>query len=526
MIRGERKFISKGTNKIDVDVNIHNRFDIKVFDAKTRELKQEARGFNVICKGLWGALLRDYSVNPYNSQGEYFDEIRFGQGSGTPSENDTNLFSQIDKRDCKSNISKENYDAPSGVYYITKYIKLESLECVGKTITEVGIGVNSNASNLTSTLCTHAMLEDMNGNPISITKTDTDVIYIYATVYVHMNPYGLYDKGSIQFLRYDTNNFYRFLAGSLSNCYLALMNVCVNRYGTKGTGTQSGSTYTYYLTADCTNGNLDFTRTYDLENKKMKYKMSRMNSTVGNIGGIHMFMFTYYSTSRNSHGPSMFMLVGGDWYPYTEIKNEAVGTGDGTSVDFALDFQRARDVQVFIDGVETIDFTVDYAPATTDNQHYYFEQLETFSTPENHVYRYIHETNTFAGTRVLYNPFYEMGVKQMYKYRDTAIYVSNDLSDWVEIGPAATSTNYSFAIPEEYQHYKYWKCISTSSSGGYFPYGVVWANDYDGKALHLNNPPADGAVITANYKTDTIAKDADHVFDMEIEFSFGEYLEA
>ena len=36
-------------------------------------------------------------------------------------------------------------------------------------------------------LCTHALIKDMNGNPVVITKTDTDIITIYATVYLLLN---------------------------------------------------------------------------------------------------------------------------------------------------------------------------------------------------------------------------------------------------------------------------------------------------------------------------------------------------
>lgn len=524
MIRGKKKMVNECTNKVNVDVNIHNRFDIKVFDSKTGELKNEARAFNVICKGLWGALIRDYGVNPYNGMGEYFDVIRFGQGTGVPSVDDTNLFNQIGSKSCRDNISKELYTKKTGIYYITKYIKLDSSEYVGKTITEVGIGVDSNTAKLTSTLCTHAMLEDMNGNPVSITKTDTDVIYIYATIYVHLNPYSLYDKGSIQFLRQNTVlTIHRWLAGSCIG-YGIPHGMYVNRYGTKGTGTQSGSTYTDYRTKDHSLGSLSFTKTFDVENKKITFKAGRMESTIGNIGGIRSFLMGIDSTGSNSYAFA-WIVVGGDWYPYTQIEDEAVGTGDGVTVDFALDFQRARDVKVYVDGVETSDFTVDYAPATTGENHYYMDMLDTDSTVEYHGLAYIYETGSFTGTRVFYNPFYELGIKQMQKYRDTTIYTCNDLENWVEIGPASTSNNYSFAIPEEYQHNKYWKAVSTSNSGGYFPSGLVWANGYEGKALHFNNPPASGAVITADYKTDTIAKDANHVFDFEMVFSFGEYVE-
>lgn len=49
---------------------------------------------------------------------------------------------------------------------------------MGATITEVGISDTTNAIN------THALITDAEGNPLSITKTDIDVVVIYATVFI------------------------------------------------------------------------------------------------------------------------------------------------------------------------------------------------------------------------------------------------------------------------------------------------------------------------------------------------------
>ena len=43
------------------------------------------------------------------------------------------------------------------------------------------------------------------------------------------------------------------------------------------------------------------------------------------------------------------------------------------------------------------------------------------------------------------------------------------------------------------------------------------------KNIHFDTPPAAGAVITADYTTDTIAKDANYVFDLSVTIQLGEY---
>ena len=66
---------------------------------------------------------------------------------------------------------------------LKRKIQLGTSTANGSTLTEVGVAYGASSSNL----ATHAMLKDMNGNPISIPKTDTDIINVYATVYAHWN---------------------------------------------------------------------------------------------------------------------------------------------------------------------------------------------------------------------------------------------------------------------------------------------------------------------------------------------------
>lgn len=167
--------------QIDINYSIHNRFDIKVFDAKTNELKQEAKAYNIIVNKLWERML---SNNNY--QGDWFRHICVGSGTGTPSVSDTDLFhreytsSTWDFNDGLSNSKRYAYS--NGVFSSKASIIIPALSLVGVNITEVGIGWTSGITNI---LSTHAMIKDLSGNQISILKTDTDIIQIIATVYVH-----------------------------------------------------------------------------------------------------------------------------------------------------------------------------------------------------------------------------------------------------------------------------------------------------------------------------------------------------
>jgi hypothetical protein len=133
----------------------------------------------------------------------------------------------------------------------------------------------------------------------------------------------------------------------------------------------------------------------------------------------------------------------------------------------------------------------------------------------------------FMGTTVLYNPDYaDVGIVKFhtaayYSTSDVTIWVSNDLEEWTKVRDwSGSSGNVQAEIPSEYQHYKYFKIYLASGSNdldevyGDFPANIVFAS-----------APAVGDVITIDYDTECIPKDADHVFDASITFTFGEYTE-
>lgn len=515
MIRGN--LIKKPPNReAHFKASIHNRFDIEVVDAATGKVKETAVAYNTICDKLWTELTSGKS---------YFNYIQYGRGSGTPAASDTSLFSRIS--DASAGTATYSFDYETGVFSARRDIQLTASTAVGETITEVGIASASGNGNL----CTHAMLQDMNGNQISIQKTDLDVINIYATVFVHFNQYG-YDNGSLR-LTFTKEALQHSLAARFagSGGTYSLPNYA---YASSSYGFSTGVSGGGYAPYDLTNrsGTVSATVTWNNSEKTLTFKANRLEASSFNIGGIRRICFAYDEISYyGTTAPLLFMYPGGSWFPYSNIVNEAVGTGDGTTKDFALDFPFAHDMKVYIDGVETTDFTLDYAPSQygTDSNNYGYavqmEYLDTKSTVDNHIPLIAKVTGNynseFSGTRIFYNPCYELGIEKIYISYDVTCYVSNDLKTWTQIAKDALS----YTVPTEYQHYKYWKGVSTSNSGR-FAYQMSPPSTYVGKALHLNNPPPEGAVITADYHSDCIAKDANHVFDFSAVIHFGEYTEA
>lgn len=148
-------------------VNIHNRFDIEVRDAKTGLLKKSLLSYNIVLNQMYTRLCGGLS---------YFVNIHFGSSTGTLSATRTSLFNHLGT---KAAVDEEIVKAiPLSIW--KRKIVLNPEEFVGSTISEVGIAFGATNTNLV----THSLLKDSEGNPISIVKTETDVITIYATVFV------------------------------------------------------------------------------------------------------------------------------------------------------------------------------------------------------------------------------------------------------------------------------------------------------------------------------------------------------
>lgn len=524
MLRG--KIVKKPpVREATIDTSIHNKFDIEVVDAKTGNIKQRAQAFNVICNNLWSILFNT------STRKTYFNYIHYGTGSGTPSASDTSLFTYLGGKAVITSDQVRKYNPTTGIYYLRRRISILETENNGSTITEVGIASDSGQS----TLCTHAMLQDMNGNQISIEKTSTDIINIYATIYIHSNPKG-YDKGSIR-LWYQNDiglsgstSFFKIFDGSATGLDgSACFNLGYN-LGSKGYlgwkiaypyGTLTGISYTF-----------------NSSEKSILMKVGRLPASNGDNSQGHGItrINSYYEhgSSYTTRYISMSLTVGGDWFPYSEIVGEAIGTGDGETKDFALNFNFAHDAKIFINGVETADFTLDYGIHYDEinSAMYMLEALDARSTGDNHIpfvggaYSTYETRNWYTEKIIFYNKMYIIGIASITMSNYIKVEASNDLTNWEILAEYTSKSSKTLQIPEEYIHYKYFRLTADINAGDSSISKINLPASYTGKVLHFNTPPEAGAVITANYRSDTIAKDENHVFDLSVKIKLGEYSES
>ena len=489
---------------------IHNRFDIEVRDAATGELKQRARAYNLICDTFWDRLLPDQTGTEWTSS-EYFNYVLFGGGSGTPSASDTQLFEKIGSKNAFAGTTTYSADYNTGVYYRQTVVTLQAEEYVGETLTEVGIAYDD------THIVTHALLQDMNGNPISIEKTDTDVIKIYAIVFVHFLAGGWYNggitlPGDLSFLSYF--NGARSFQSKFRRTKIA------QRTG----GDNNGGTTNMEVTVSRTNKTISLSTRIAAGEYNLPIRAMEIRFTSGNSLSVY----------------SAFWITPGSWFSPPAIIAEAVGTGDGTTTGFSTAFPVKTAGTVYVDGVAASDVTMRAGPADAAHiENWMNACLSGVSVKGYAESAYQINNNSLkielgpgAETMPLENPFASRGIQTIRSSNYTnpnkqlTVLASDDLVNWSIVGIiAGSSTIVDMSVPSAFRGKLYWKL--QNSDDAYTSYYVQFVADAPDTSHNIvfETPPAAGAVITADYTPDCIAKDENHVFDLNMVLTLGEYQE-
>ena len=462
---------------LQLNHKLHNRFDVEVIDAVTGKIKQIAVGYNTILNQFWTRLFKNQAV---------WSHIQYGTGTGTPSASDTGLFTYLGGATASAATYDDSHYA-EGWSSFTKSITLDTQTAVGATLTEVGFaGASSNQA-----LCTHALLEDMNGNPTTITKTDKDIVIIYATVYMHWDTEG--------------NNGIKFIPASH----------WFGEYKASGSlvlGKAFGS-------AQYTIASTGTTPVANSSNKTWTWGTMRVTAADGNVGGVSHILLT--------DAGAFDVDISGVY----QITGESVGTGDGTQTEFSLAFDSPYDITVYVDGVEVTSGITTYPELS----HYeikthfsstyisylnYLDVIDGHSTPTLIIPK--QQKSTSKGTWYYYNPYYATtGIDSICSYvgynGSSDIYASDDMTNWTLISEHKAS----ITVPVAYKKCKFWKEVYNSAAGNYRLFYPIF--ETQPKAITFSTPPAAGAVITADYKTPFLPKDINHMYDFSLTVTLGEY---
>lgn len=478
---------------------IHNRFLVEVIDADTGEVKQKAQAFNTVLDKWW-----DYPDTE-------IDFIAYGRGSGTPSPKDTALFSQISRSSITMQVDTSTLI--QGYISCSGSIQLGPSTSVGETITEVGLCKYYTSGNtLYPVLVTHAMLQDMNGNPISILKTNTDIINIYGTVFLHFDPVG-YQGGSI--LQADTSGFLgRFCGG-----YASQSDNKIKMYGSALFNNDStGESSAPAVSAG--------TPTWDKSTKTYKIPFGRAAVTTANVaGGLCMLYFVNHSVILGSKAAEFFTI-----HPtgLSSILGEAVGTGDGETSQFQTKFNFPLNATVYVDGVaKTEGVTVFPDCNYATSMHRYFLRLSNHCTKDRIFVSDLQSSSSRSigsnSTAFFEYLFYNAApiASLTFAATNVSLYASDDMDQWDLIGTTGSTTaSRTLEIPEAYGNKRYWKVVTKSNA---VSISEGQGKDLNTYAIRFDEPPANGSVITIDYDTPMIPKDENHVMDMSLSFQLGDY---
>lgn len=481
---------------IDAKLNasIHNRFDVEVVDATTGEVRQRAQAENVILDQMWAKTNTYYVFYNWNKY------IHIGSGTGTPTSSDTKLFNFIGGIAASTTTEKV---IDQHTFSVQQKISLTETQYVGSTITEIGV-----ASSATDTdLRTHAMLQDMNGNSISIVKTATDIINIYATIFLRIA-----EQNGILIFPYSESSFGTPHMSDFVRCFLGLGYNSDPFYSGQ---LQNGDMYS--SNGPSASG---FSTVWTPASKKLVATLPRIAASAGNYNGFNSITFT---CKTGSYDYAKFMQVDSSVFSNTAILSETIGTGDGTTKDFSTLFPVSSGATIYINGVQNSAVTVDTGDIIKPESSRDF--FRAFKLIDGAKYYVSYASNNFMAGGELISYFENthsgvIGISSIASSKGDyvkTIELSNDLTNWVAVTPGSS-------IDERYQYYKYLRvtCSSVNSNPVYMYFTPVMNKTLTSN-VHFATAPASGAVITADYHTSVIAKDVNHVFDFSLSLQFGEY---
>lgn len=166
-----------------MDHKLHNKYNLEV--VRNGETIQEIESYNTLTNKFFEVLPNLSVENSSNSTYGSYKYIRgrlcIGDGSGTHTPDSTTLFNQLYDKECYLNGYQLGGSHRGNVFTFQAKYTLAENELVGKNLTEIGYKYDY------STFMSLSALKDKHGSPISIQKTDVDVIYITYTLYIEIN---------------------------------------------------------------------------------------------------------------------------------------------------------------------------------------------------------------------------------------------------------------------------------------------------------------------------------------------------
>ena len=555
-----------------MDINIDLRDCIK-FDntyhfklIRDGKIIQEETTHNIVCKDFFG--------DGYNTL-----DLFLGNGKGTPSYDDTSLFNIIwgktnftpKSQSFDSNVSDDGKEAYAA--NILKYSIPASSEYVG-TITECGIGDYTSAdSGPINELYTHALIYDAEGNPISIKKTDLDVLEIEVVFKIVAK-----ENDILKLCPWKHNPLHQIVCEKESLKFQKAMKPRISAM-LSSTLTKTGGLYCSMITSGGFNSKPGYymknwtdikikneNATFNPDTKIMTIPSCRLGTTFEDdeqlfIKGLTICNAFYIPFPNNSIFPT-----------YT-IENIDVGTGDGEQSIFTcpLGYFVNHSEQIKIDGVlqrEGVDYIIEENSLGCSNLMASNESIITGGVSSNRAYNYplflsckdvaTHSDNDINVGNIPYGfnsakplffdclkptrvNYFQMGKGLNLSGNFSFFGRNSEEEDWNEITSFNYNSSETSSLTFEEVNYRYYKVSTDSSSvveydsnanahyvraniqnnpSCYFKKDDLCMFGYKGRGIIFINPPTAGSVITMSADTDLPMKNNNFVLDFAITLQF------
>lgn len=469
-------------------MKIHNRFDVIVEDVETGKVRLHGVGYNTVLDSF------GFSFSP--------DSIAFGSGSRDVSimPNRNSLVQRIGRmpiskveRSWEGNTLKTTYQAQP----------IEASQFVNSSITEIGLFNDRNY-----TTFTHSFINDSEGNPLTILKTNKDIITFYATVFITIEDDWRVKHTGNDCAIFDFSRYYV----PYSSGYLSMDSF-----------TPSG----------VKQGDRDIVYSFDLSNTQ--------------LNGLAIRVF---------YNSNQFVTIPNTGYQGSYVKKEKLEGADGSKTLFNLKWSDGQNLSLFKNNVmleKDVDYSIISLVKVNDNVFCHAQSIETDAIFDG-FYQGVVEDNQFIKTIPRKDVFDAVLKSEKYMYlhrgigfvaRNLSYYIVN-LRDFVDVDFCQVRyyANKKNVLYKRYRILGYdgskWVSILESNLqdikdikqavskvrinkvkvellepiDSSFPYKVIpWVFLYrtSGDMIKLSVPPTVDDVVEADYFVNYIPKDENHI---------------
>lgn len=479
---------------------LHNRFDFEIYDVKTGKTEY-AQAENIVLNNMWTRVC---------DGSNYFNYIGVGKGTGNLSPTRTTLFNHLAY---KSAVAVETvYDTDTTVH-VTKSVTFSETEANGAW-TEVGILYGTSTA---SNYVTHALITDSEGNTITINKTNTKIVTVYATVYIEL-------------LAPISGNYY---------CATGIKNMIIKNLIDGSSA--SGIFFTSLLTAEgkpsiiAGHDSLYLSWNSDAANKRRYSGLVRLTSENGNYPIRGMIVYYKGGETRSDNAGGVSLPLAGVFAGKNYV-GVPIGTGDGSTeqFDMPLSFIKPNSETIYVGGVAKTrgsDYTIHYGMKSTETMLLDMpDAAKRLGSEFDTNLAYIEETLVLpqpsGAEATVTSIVLKNGTSSSHRCGGYDVKLSIDGVTWVNAGSVNSGWGSTIATlgsftPDKYKFVKV-KLIKGSPSSMMLSYIKIYATPPTTKHITFTTPPAAGAVITADFTTEYIAKTSNFVLDVQAEILFGE----